>query len=54
MCGLHFFIIERDKIYKYISEVAENCAKLCAKGEYLRILNAYKILFDSLSKLFDF
>ena len=44
---------KRDKIYKYIAEVAENCAKLCVKGENLRVLNAYKLLIDNLKKEFD-
>lgn len=44
---------KKDTIYKYIAEVAENCAKLCKKGENLRVLNEYKLLIDNLRKEFD-
>lgn len=44
---------KKDTIYKYISDVAENCVKLCAKGEYSRVLNAVKFLMDNLQNEFD-
>lgn len=44
---------KKDLIYKYISDVSENCVKLCAKGENLRVLNAVKLMMDNLIKEFD-
>lgn len=40
-------------IYKYISDVSENCAKLCAMGENLRVLNTVKLMIDNLINEFD-
>lgn len=45
--------IKREEIYKYIDEVTQNCAKLCNKGEYLRVLNEYKFMIDVLREEFD-
>ncbi len=39
---------KKDLIYKYISDVSENCAKLCAMGENLRVLNTVKLMIDNL------
>ncbi len=44
---------KKDLIYKYISDVSENCAKLCAMGENLRVLNTVKLMIDNLINEFD-
>ena len=44
---------KKDLIYKYISDVSENCAKLCAMGENLRVLNAVKLMMDNLINELD-
>lgn len=44
---------KKDLIYKYIADVSENCAKLCAMGENLRVLNAVKLMMDNLINELD-
>lgn len=44
---------KKDKVEKYIGEVAERCCKLCAKGENLRVLNEYKLMIENLRKEFN-
>lgn len=44
---------KKDLIYKYIADVSKNCAKLCAMGENLRVLNTVKLMIDNLINEFD-
>lgn len=44
---------KKDTIYKYISDAAENCVKLCANGENIRVLNAVNLMLENLTKEFE-